>query len=45
MMKPPVFWSSRLAPYRKAAAAKVRQLTDPMAAFRSGRGSQGTRRR
>jgi hypothetical protein len=30
-----VLWSSRLAPYAKAAAATVRQLTDPMAAFRT----------
>jgi hypothetical protein len=36
-----VWESSRLAPYRKAAAATVRQLTDAMAAFRTGWGCFG----
>jgi hypothetical protein len=36
-----VVWSSRLTPYRKEAAAALRQLSKPMAALRTGWGGFG----
>jgi len=36
-----LFWSPRLAAYQKARKAKIRQLTDPMAACRTGWGCFG----